>query len=313
VSNQKEQAIAVAATFRTQGREPEMWYPQTGRSESASVYRQTGDGRTTVSLSLSSAESVFVVFRKPARSDAAVSFTHNGTPGLTSALHRQGDALVVSATQAGTYVVQTAQGKRLSAQVASVPAPVVVSGPWQVKFPAGWGAPEQVELPQLISWTQHGNTDVRHFSGTATYVKNFELSVNHATKTTLDLGRVEVMAEVLLNGKNLGVVWKAPYELDVTQAVRVGANRLEVLVVNLWVNRLIGDQALPPDEPFGEMTPRGVSIGAIPQWLLNGEPKPPRTRKTFVTWQHFTATTPLRDSGLLGPVRLIFAQDAPLQ
>lgn len=313
VSNQKEKAIAMEATFRVQGREPELWYPQTGRCEPASIYRQTGDGRTTVSLALESAESVFVVFRQPARADAAVSFTHNDAPGLASGLHREGDALVVRATQAGTYAVQTAQGRRLSAQVSAVPAPVALSGPWQVNFPAGWGAPEQIAWPQLISWTQHENTDVRHFSGTATYVKEFELPANPATKTTLDLGRVEVMAEVTLNGKNLGVVWKAPYALDVTNAVRIGANRLEVRVVNLWINRLIGDQALPADEAFGPMTARGVAINAIPTWLANGEPKPVRNRKTFVTWQHFPATTPLRDSGLLGPVQLTFAQDVPLR
>ncbi len=313
VSNQKEKTVAAEATFRVTGREPELWYPQTGRMEAAPVYHQTSDGRTVVALDLDAADSVFVVFRKPARDDAAIAFTHDGQPGRTATLHRQGDGLAVSALQAGAYVVQTAQGKTLAAQVAEVPLPLVLTGPWSVKFPAGWGAPEQIELPQLVSWTQNINPDIKHFSGTATYVKDFELPANHASKTILDLGRVEVMAEVWLNGKNLGVGWKAPYEVDVTGAVQSGGNHLEVRVVNLWINRLIGDLGLPADEAFGKMGPRGVSIDAIPNWLLHGGPKPARTRKTFITWQHFTAHSPLVESGLIGPVRLLFVQDVPLK
>jgi hypothetical protein len=313
VSNQKEKPVAAEATFRVSGREPELWYPQTGRMEAAPVYRQTSDGRTVVALDLAAADSVFVVFRKPARADAAVAFTHDGQPGRTAMLHREGDGLVVSAVQAGAYAVKTAQGKTLAAQVADAPLPFLLTGPWSVKFPAGWGAPEQIELPQLVSWTQNANPDIKHFSGTATYAKDFELSANRASKTTLDLGRVAEMAEVWLNGKNLGVVWKAPYEVDVTSAVRPGSNHLEVRVVNLWNNRLIGDFGLPADEAFGKMGPRGVSINAIPNWLVTGGPKPERTRKTFVTWQHFAADAPLQESGLLGPVRLLFAQDVPLK
>ncbi len=75
------------------------------------------------------------------------------------------------------------------------------------------------------------------------------------------------VAEVWLNGKNLGVVWKAPYRVDVTSALKPGVNQLRIRVVNLWVNRLIGDAALPAEEPFAKMGPRGAGIQKIPEWL----------------------------------------------
>jgi hypothetical protein len=118
----------------------------------------------------------------------------------------------------------------------------------------------------------------------------------------LDLGRVEVLAEVRVNGKDLGILWKEPYRVDVTDAVHRGANTLEIRVTGLWPNRLIGDEHLPPENQYGTS---GRGILRLPEWYVKGEPKPAGGRTTFSTWQFYTKDAPLLESGLLGPVRVL--------
>jgi hypothetical protein len=316
VSSQNKTLTTFEASFRVQGRRPELWNPATGKTQPAALYRSDAD-RTIVPLELEPAGSVFVVFRQPATTDAAIAFTRDGEPASVTQLHHQGDELIVTASEAGRYTAKTAQGKTLTANVSAVAAPQKIAGPWTTQFAPGWGAPEQMEWPELISWTQHSLPDVKHFSGTATYQNTFQVSAaaigDQSSTITLDLGRVEVMAEVWLNGKNLGVVWKAPYQVDVTSALKPGVNQLKIRVVNLWINRLIGDSALPAEEPFSKMGPRGAGIQKIPDWLLQGQPRPEGQRKSFSPWQHFTPDTPLADSGLLGPVQLLFSRNVSLK
>jgi hypothetical protein len=204
--------------------------------------------------------------------------------------------------QDGNYTLQGAAGKSIL-KVSGIGKPVEVSGPWQVSFPPNFGAPPQVTLPELISLHQHSDPGVKYFSGTATYSK--QLSITHGApsgdrRLYLDLGWVHVMAQVRVNGKDLGLLWKPPYRVDITNAVRHGDNKLEVLVTNQWVNRLIGDEQLPPENEYG---PDGA-IKAIPEWYLQGKPKPPGGRSTFATWKHYKQDSPLLVAGLVGPVRL---------
>jgi hypothetical protein len=147
-----------------------------------------------------------------------------------------------------------------------------------VKFPPGWGAPAELPLAQLASWTQQADQGVKYFSGTATYVKEFELgpeAIRPALELWLDLGRVKEVAEVRLNGRDLGVLWKPPFRVEITGAARAGRNTLEVRVTNLWPNRLIGDLRLPEQE-----------------------------RRTWTTFNPFKPDSPLLESGLLGPVQV---------
>jgi beta-galactosidase/beta-glucuronidase len=130
-------------------------------------------------------------------------------------------------------------------------------------------------LNELVDWSEHSNPGVKYFSGQATYRTKFVLDPKRMGKSrwTLDLGRVEVMAQVKLNGEDLGILWKTPFQVEITDAVKSGENILEVTVANLWPNRLIGDQLLPPEE-----------------------------RITWTTWSPYTKDSPLLESGLLGPV-----------
>ena len=193
------------------------------------------------------------------------------------ALARAADgALLAGMTQTGEVEVKTRFGKTLKASVATLPEPQDIAGPWALRFPPKWGAPDQVILDTLISWTAHADAGVRHFSGTAAYTTEFAWQQGTAqTKYFLDLGAVKELAQVFLNGQDLGVLWKPPFRVEITEALKPGQNRLEVRVTNLWPNRLIGDAALPKEK-----------------------------RLTWSTFEPYKAGDPLLPSGLLGPVEI---------
>ncbi len=211
-------------------------------------------------------------------------------------------AVVLEASQAGRYALRTASGKALTAEVAAVPPGRELEGEWAVEFPVGGGAPDRITLPRLISWSDHPDQGVKYFSGTATYGKTFDLPetmLDADRRIILDLGKVEVMAEVILNGQSFGVLWKAPFRVDVTRGLRAGRNALQVNVTNLWINRMIGDEQLPEDsDRLGHGT-----LKDWPAWLAEAKPSP-SGRHTFATWRLWRKDDPLVPSGLIGPVAL---------
>jgi hypothetical protein len=221
-----------------------------------------------------------------------------------------GGQLCVAAWQPGQYDVRLASGQSRRVTVASLPAPLEVAGPWEVSFPAPNGTPQKVTFPQLISWSKIPGNGVKYFSGTATYRTTFAVpsdALSKQRRLDLDLGDVQAIAQVKLNGKDLGVLWKPPFRADVTDALKPGENQLEVQVTNLWPNRLIGDEQFPEDS---QRNPDGT-LKAWPQWLQEGKPSP-TGRQAFTTWRLWKKTDALLDSGLLGPVRLIAAEHVRL-
>jgi hypothetical protein len=198
----------------------------------------------------------------------------------------------------GTFTRETASGKRKSVRVKAVPPAMTLGGPWEIHFERGRGAPETAVFEELVSWTESDDEGIRYYSGTATYRRQFTLGKDllEAGHLELDLGRVQVIAEVFLNGKNLGISWKKPFRINLGDAARAGINDLEIRVTNLWPNRLIGDERLPADYDRD-----GALVKKWPAWLLDGEARPPG-RVTFTTWKHWSADSPLLPSGLLGPV-----------
>ncbi|HEV2692630.1 MAG TPA: glycosyl hydrolase [Verrucomicrobiae bacterium] len=218
-----------------------------------------------------------------------------------------GNISVLAAT-AGKVELTTASGKTLRAKVSGVPAAQEVGGAWDLSFPPNWGAPPQVTLPSLMSWSDSTDKGVKYFSGTATYTKEIEIPAKDLGKGRsiwLDLGRVKNFAEVSLNGQPLGILWKPPFRVEITGAAQPGKNKLEVKVTNLWPNRLIGDEQLPDDREW-----TGKRLKEWPQWVLDGKPSP-TGRFTFTTWHHWTKDEPLLESGLIGPVRIICAEEVP--
>lgn len=155
----------------------------------------------------------------------------------------------------------------------------VIEGPWNLSFQEKRGAPSQTTLQTLTAWNENSDQGIKYFSGTGTYSRKIEAPadwIKSGTNLWLDLGNVKNLAEVIVNGKSLGVVWHPPFRINLTGAVKQGENSLEIRVTNLWVNRLIGDQ-----QPGVEK------------------------KITYTTMIFYRADSPLMPSGLLGPVRIL--------
>jgi hypothetical protein len=189
-----------------------------------------------------------------------------------------------------------------------------------VTFPSGLGAPPQVTLHNLASWTEHSAPGVKYFSGTATYTKDFDVPAalcDPGITLELDLGAVENLAEVTLNEKSLGVLWKPPFRVDITGLAKPKGNRLTVRVTNLWPNRMIGDEQEALDDAEWEIVPnrQDVTIGrtpvAVPEWVTARAPRPSSKRITFTSFNPYTKDSPLLPSGLLGPVTLVPSKRIP--
>ncbi|MDR3562458.1 MAG: glycosyl hydrolase [Negativicutes bacterium] len=190
--------------------------------------------------------------------------------------------------QPGSYELRTAAGKTFHAEIVSVPTPQEITGVWDAHFPPKWGAPEKIIMDHLASLSDSTNAGVKYFSGVITYTKMFDWNPapqvgDQKPEIWLDLGEVQVMAQVKLNGHDLGVLWKPPFRSNVTGVLKPGVNMLEIRVADLWPNRMIGDAALPVAERF-----------------------------TWSSYEPFTSDTPLLKSGLIGPVTLQIAETTTL-
>lgn len=167
---------------------------------------------------------------------------------------------------------------------------------WEVTFDTLLGGPATARFDKLTDWSKHDDERIRYYSGTATYRTTFDINeFDKKAPLYLDLGTVGNIALVKLNGKDLGIVWTAPWQIDISGIVKKTGNNLEIEVVNLWVNRFIGDERLPYD---------GVKDGKFPDWLLNNTPRT-SGRITFTTVRYYKQDSPLLESGLLGPVKVI--------
>jgi hypothetical protein len=221
LANRKNRPEKVTATFRVIGKQPELWDAVSGQRRDLPVF-ESKDGRTTVPLEFEPDGSMFVVFRR---------------------------ALVGTDRQASR-----------PANFLKLEPMQEITGPWTVQFDPQWFYPtdglsgDQAQglmvFDKLEDWTKRPEAAVQHFSGTATYRKTFQVSgfPSPVSKIYLDLGTVKESAKVKLNGKDLGVVWCAPWRVEITGAIKPGDNALEIEVVNLWPNRLIGDGKLPVEQ-----------------------------------------------------------------
>jgi len=268
VSNAENRALDAECVFRVTAKQPELWDAVTGEIRSLEEFSLAG-GRISVPLRFEPHQSFFIVFRKPvARAKA--------TPRNFPAQEKMSE----------------------------------VAGPWEVTFDPSLGGPGKVAFNTLADWTLRPEDGIRFYSGPATYTTAFDLPLSadaykqtgrrRRQRTWLDLGAVMNIARVRLNGRDLGVVWCAPWKVDVTGIVKASGNRLEISVANLWVNRLIGDERLAADCDFGE----DGRLLRWPDWLLRSDPRPSRGRITFTTWKHYAKDSSLLPSGLIGPLTI---------
>ena len=274
IRNTRPEPVSEDVVLRSKGKAPELWHPEDGRTEPEAVYQSTADGRTRLPLRLPPFGSVFVVLRSPAGEHIVKASWTGSAPPAEVRLRQDGTADLETSAK-GSYRATLASGATLLAEVPAAGEVRTVDGPWSLSFPPGWAAPAKTILDRLASWTESADPGIRYYSGTATYSARFRLPerLDAAEPLYLDLGDVREIAEVRVNGRDLGILWKQPFRVALGAAARPGWNDLEVAVTNLWPNRLIGDRRVAPAH-----------------------------RLTRTNIAKFTAASPLLPSGLLGPV-----------
>jgi len=247
----------VNCLFRITGKVPELWDPLTGKIEKIAVYREE-NGYTMVPLHLTPEGSVFVVFRdrKPERHIQSLVRDHvNIFPSIRSEtgsfpifdLCRRNDSVKGVFWLPGKYQLEWSDGTRSELSVNDTSIIKTIHSPWTLTFEQKWGPSGEMKIDSLFFWTESRDSLIRYYSGKALYTNVFHLLAEDldSRRLYLDLGNVQEIASVKINGKEAGVTWIAPFRLNITGLVKEGENRLEVTVVNSWVNRLIGDSYLP--------------------------------------------------------------------
>jgi hypothetical protein len=233
VSNQKDSAQVIDLSLRVNGKVPELWNAVTGETLTAKTW-QMKNRRTELPVFLERNASLFIVL------------------------------------QQATKQTSNNRGKNWS----DIKPLQTIDGPWKVQFDPSLGGPkEAVPFNSLTDWTQHADSAIRYYSGTAVYSKTFNYHGQKGKTVWLNLGTINNLAQVFVNGKNCGVSWTAPYRVDISEAVKEGENILRIKVVNTWNNRLVGDSHLPKEK-----------------------------RITYTAYPFKMEDKPLLPAGLLGPV-----------
>ena len=325
VANPEQKAVDAVAQFRVTGKQPELWWPDTGRTESAKDF-EIKDGVTSVPLRLDPSGSVFVIFREPAKANKGtgknwvettpiqeitgpwqVTFDPKWGPFDSAQGRRPGEFVfdrLEDWSKRPEQGIKYYSGHAIYRNVFNIKHGGCLSGLLSMHHDCVVGRASPATAGEPVLPSPHGSTQDTsspssrgRYAGEACPTGFTALPKN---KVFLDLGKVAVMAEVTLNGKPLGILWKPPYRVEVSDALRDGENTLEVNVVNLWVNRMIGDELLPEDSV---RDPSNDILRTWPQWLQDGKPSP-MGRFTFCTTRLWKKGDPLVESGLLGPVML---------
>jgi len=258
VSNRSEQRMDVKSVFRVQGGQPELWHPVNGEQRILPEYT-VKSGTISIPLRFKPYESYFVTFSQKGKPKTF------GSPAKKN------------------FPSQAVIAK--------------IEGPWDVAFDPNWGGPEHAAFETLRDWTNHSTKEIQYYSGIATYRKRFDCpaGVPMDGRIYLDLGIVHDMARIKLNGRDFGAVWCAPWQVEISDAVKPLDNHLEIEVANRWPNRLIGDQQLENKNIRSVKWDNGFLDGKTYQ----------TGRYTFTTHPYYKADAPLMPSGLLGPVTIL--------
>jgi len=296
IRNKNKTVENVTATFRVKDKIPEFWFPETGEIRKCVLYKQVDEG-TALALNLAPEEAVFVVFSEKPNENQILSVAKDGkvlfpeqsgnrkTVDIVPGESGQFDLI---AWESGSYDMEAANGKTIKAIIEKNATEFEITGSWEIRFPEGKGAPASAIFPSLNSWSENADEGIKYFSGIATYHKEFELPDDFnmtGIQFLLDLGNVRLLADVYLNDKPVGILWKSPYCADITKFLKSGKNKLTIEVANTWSNRLTGDARLPENKRITKTNIKHV-----------GGP----LKKGFL-WQD----APLLESGLLGPVKIV--------
>lgn len=293
-------------SFRVTNKIPELWNPMTGEIiKKADFVKEGNTVRTTVKLK--GGESVFVVFKADAKNIEAVTTFH---PNIDFSFSKKGQ-IFANVSKNGSYNVPLSSGKTWNIEVNDISEPFEISGDWKLSFNKEDGYDGTVMMEELMDWKDHPNDAVKYYSGTASYNKTFVMAekfVAEEMEAILDLGAVYIVAEVILNNKNVGISWMPPYQLNISEYLKTGENTLEIRLTNQWSNRLIGDERYPANDDGYKLGPHRATDLTMPEWYVNNEPRPEGQRTTFTTAPFYKKDSPLMPSGLVGSVQIIFSK-----
>lgn len=290
LTNLPDRYEQVECSFRVSGKTPQLWNPKTGETKKILIYREEG-GNTIIPINLEPEGSVFVIFTDTPAQKHITSIEKDGKSWFPGNRFETGENPLIEVVkdagnimaiiyEPGIYTLTWNDGRKEKVIGDKQHAVLELSGNWNLCFDPGWGAPEKTEINSLSSWTEFDDPGIKYYSGSARYQKSFSLKKEElkAHRVILDLGNVQEMASVKINGHQLQVMWSAPFSFDITPFAISGTNKLEVEVVNMWPNRLIGDSKLPGNQ---RLTKTNIS-------KFNGK----------------DSENYLRESGLLGPVKI---------
>jgi len=276
-------AHQLECNFHVGNKIPELWNPMTGEVRKSAQFKSEKNS-TKVWINLEAEESVFVVFRESAK----------GVPAVSEPEKLAKQEFFLS------------DENKLLAENKKQETVLQIEGNWDVEFLKQNDYQAKHIFETLVDWKEHADENIKYYSGTAIYLKTFDFSgeINRSEKKYfLDLGDIKIVAEVKLNGKDLGVLWMPPFKVDITDALKKGKNKLEIAITNQWSNKLIGDERFPTSYPAFKLEgnfPKNTML----DWYVNNEPLPAGQRTTFCTASFYKDGDELMPSGLLGPVQI---------
>jgi hypothetical protein len=308
-SNPEAQAKILECNFRITNKIPELWNPVTG--EITKIARFKSEKNETIAwIKLESLESAFIVFRESAQGVISIIEAKDDNVYTLNSSNQ----IACLASASGEYNIKLSNGKSqtISVKDNEILKPIDISTSWDVEFLKEHDYKANIKFDRLTDWKDNTNEAIKYYSGTAIYRKSFTLSDNlgKTEKALLDLGAVSIAAEVIVNGKNAGIVWIAPFTLDVSAYLVKGENKLEIKITNQWTNKLIGDERYPKQDggySLSSYNPKEDS--KMPDWYLNNQPIPKGPRTTFDSGQFYKKGDTLLSSGLLGTVKILFKQE----
>jgi hypothetical protein len=289
IRNKRNEKINFTGNFRVKGKTPELWFPDTGERKTQLTYQETADG-ISFGMSLDKMGSIFVVFTAEKNKDHIKFISGNNT---VEAVTNNGISLTAFGN--GSFHMVTNDDQKMQFEINNIPQADAVGGEWNITFlNKDWGAPESVTTAKLKSLTEFDEKGINYYSGVSRYENRFMLAAEKLgadKKVYLDLGDLWLIADVKVNEKFIGTVWKSPYRIEITDAVKAGINKLEIDVANTWCNRLIGDARNPNERQYCQTNIDGNETTEAKPWT----------------------ELPLRKSGLFGPVKITYAIQQTIQ
>ena len=308
--NGTDSAQTFTASFDVQRSAPSFWNAETGTATPAAVYRQEGE-RTVVPVTLAPYADIFVLFSgkerlhiarcKSTSSDTAATDGGPACLNPSQPFRTAPDGKPeVEFFAPGSVEVQLSDASVRTACVTGIPAPIELTRPFTVEFDEQWGAPAEVRFDRFDSWTEHSDPGIRNYSGIAIYKIPIEIPgdrIAAGRRAYLQFTGLGEVGEITLNGRPAGTLWKPPYCIEITDQLRSGANELVIRAANTWANRCLYDATLPETER--------LTWSNTMRFLY---PEPGKEIHAHLVWRQGAIP-----SGVIGPVRIVWSQSAPLK